>query len=111
MDIPKLFNEKIPAAMASNPDAIKAIGAKFQLNIGGDGGGEWFLDCSATGPKAEKGSPGGADCTVKIDAENFARLLENPQANGVKLFFTGKLKVEGNPVLATKLLKLFELMQ
>ncbi len=33
--------------------------------------------------------------------------MENPQANGMQLFFAGKLKVSGNPTLAMKLQKLF----
>ena len=33
--------------------------------------------------------------------------MENPQANGMQLFFAGKLKVAGNPTLAMKLQKLF----
>ena len=48
-----------------------------------------------------------ADCTLTIAAEDFQKLLENPQANGMQLFFAGKLKVEGNQMVAMKLNKLF----
>ena len=75
----------------------------------GDGGGEWFIDVSDTGPKAEKGNPGNADCTISITSEDFQKLHENPQANGMQLFFSGKLKVTGNQMLAMKLQKLFQL--
>ena len=37
------------------------------------------------------------------------KLVENPQANGMQLFFAGKLKVTGNQMLAMKLPKLFEI--
>jgi hypothetical protein len=100
VDIQKLFNEDLPAAIAKHPDSAKEIGAKYQLNITGNGGGEWFIDVSSSGPKAEKGNPGGADCTITITAEDFQKLHENPQANGTQLFFAGKLKVGGNPALA-----------
>lgn len=109
VDIQKMFNEELPAAISKNPDDAKAIGAKYQMNITGDGGGEWFIDCSDSGPKAEAGNPGGADCTIEISAEDFQKLVENPQANGMQLFFAGKLKVAGNQMLAMKLQKLFEL--
>ncbi len=109
VDIQKLFNETLPAAMEKAPDAAKAIGAKYQINIAGDGGGEWYIDCSDSGPKAENGNPGGADCTIEIAADDFQKLVENPQANGMQLFFSGKLKVQGNQMLAMKLQKLFEL--
>lgn len=109
IDIAKLFNEDLPAQITKHPDAARAIGAKYQINIGGVG--EWFIDVSDSGPKAEPGNPGIADCTVTVAAEDFQKLYENPQANGTQLFFAGKLKVSGNPMLAMKLQKLFDLGQ
>jgi putative sterol carrier protein len=109
VDIQKLFNEELPAAIAKNPDTAKQIGATYQINITGDGGGEWFIDASDSGPKAEKGNPGSAKCTITMAAEDFQKLYENPQANGVQLFFAGKLKVTGDNMLAMKLQKLFQL--
>ena len=109
VDIQKLFNEELPAALQKNAEAAKQIGAKYQINISGDGGGEWYIDVSDTGPKAEKGNPGNADCTISITSEDFQKLHENPQANGMQLFFSGKLKVTGNQMLAMKLQKLFQL--
>ncbi len=106
VDIQKLFNDDIPAQLAKNSDAAKQIGAKFQINITGDGGGEWFLDASDSGPKVERGSPGGADVTITVSAEDFQKLHENPQANSMPLFFAGKLKVTGNQMLAMKLPKI-----
>ncbi len=109
VDIQNLFNEILPPAVIKNEAAAKEIGAKYQINVTGDGGGEWFIDCSASGPKVEKGNPGGADCTITLTAEDFQKLHENPQANGMQLFFAGKLKVAGNQMLAMKLQKLFAL--
>lgn len=109
VDIQNLFNNELPAALAKNEAAAKEIGAKYQLNITGEGGGEWFIDASASGPKSEAGNPGGADCTITISSEDFQKLHENPQANGMQLFFAGKLKVAGNQMLAMKLQKLFAL--
>src|SRR5687768_1748381 len=109
VDIQNLFNTELPKALAANEAAAKEIGAKYQLNITGEGGGEWFIDVSASGPKAEPGNPGGADCTITVSTEDFQKLHENPQANGMQLFFAGKLKVAGNQMLAMKLQKLFAL--
>jgi len=107
VDIAQLFNEELPAAIAKNPDAAKEIGAKYQLNVGGVG--EWFIDVSTTGPSCAPGNPGKADCTITIAAEDFQKFVENPQANGMQLFFAGKMKVTGNNMLAMKLSKLFAL--
>jgi putative sterol carrier protein len=112
VDIQKLFNDDLPGAIAKHQDAAKELDAKFQINITGEGGGEWFIDLSkATGARAEKGNPGGADCSITISSEDFHKLHENPQANGMQLFFGGKLKITGNPMLAQKLGKLFDLQK
>ena len=50
-----------------------------------------------------------ADVTYTIAAEDFGKLLENPQANGMQLFSAGKFKIAGNQMLAMKLSKLFTL--
>ena len=104
VDIKQLFNDTLPAALSKNAEEAKTIGAKFQMNITGEG--EWSIDVSSTGPSCKPGT-GPADCTITIAAEDFQKLLENPQANGMQLFFAGKLKVAGNQMLAMKLSKLF----
>ncbi len=109
VDIAKLFNEELPAALAKNADAAKEIGAKYQLNVGMVG--EWFVDVSPTGPSCVPDNPGKADCTITIAAEDFQKLVENPQANGMQLFFAGKMKVSGNTMLAMKVSKLFALRE
>jgi putative sterol carrier protein len=104
VDIKKLFDEDLPAALAKNAEDAKTIGGKFQLNV--TGAGEWFIDASPTGPVCKAGTET-ADVTITIAEEDFQKLLENPQANGMQLFFQGKLKVTGNQMLAMKLNKLF----
>ncbi len=104
VDIKKLFNEELPAALKKNADDAKQIGAKYQMNITGEGA--WHIDVSSTGPSCEPGEKP-ADCTITIAAEDFQKLVENPQQNGMQLFFAGKLKVQGNQMLAMKLNKLF----
>lgn len=103
IDIKKLFNDELPAALIKNAEDAKTIGAKYQMNITGEG--EWNIDVSSTGPVCKAGT-GEADCTITIASEDFQKLAENPQANGMPLFFAGKLKVAGNQMLAMKLQKL-----
>jgi putative sterol carrier protein len=106
VDIQKLFNVDLPAALARNADDARTIGAKYQMNITGPAGGEWNVDVSSSGPSCKPGT-GPADCIMTISDEDFQKLVENPQANGMQLFFAGKLKVSGNPTLAVKLQKIF----
>src|SRR4051812_25442521 len=105
VDIPKLFNEQLPAVLARNPDEAKTINAKYQMNI--TGAGSWHIDLTSSGPSVTPGEKP-ADCTITILADDFEKLKENPAA-GMQLFFSGKLKITGNPLLGTKLQKLFSL--
>jgi hypothetical protein len=108
VDIKKLFNEELPAALTKNADDAKTIGAKYQMNVTGEG--EWYIDVTSSGPSCKPAAESGgaaADCTITIASEDFQKLVENPQANGMQLFFAGKLKVAGNQMLAMKLQKLF----
>lgn len=109
VDIQRLFNEELPAQLAKYPDAAKAMGAKFQFNITGEGGGEWLLDASDTGPSCMQGQGPDADVTVTIAADDFQKLQENPQANSMQLFSAGRIKLTGNQMLAMKLSRLFTL--
>ena len=102
VDTAKLFNEELPAALAKNAEEAKSIGAKYQINV--TGAGEWFVDVSSTGPSITPGAKD-ADCTITLADEDFQKLYENPQANSMQLFFAGKLKVQGNQMLAMKLTK------
>ena len=105
VDIKKLFNQDLPAALAKNSEEAKAIGATYQLNVTGPSGGEWQIDVSATGPSCKPGT-GPADCTITITDDDFQTLYENPGTAGMQLFFAGKLKLGGNTMLSMKLTKL-----
>jgi len=107
VDIKKFFNEELPTSLAKHPEEAQAIGAKYQMNVTGEG--EWFIDVSPSGPSCVAGPGTGPDCTITIEANDFQTFLENPQANGMQLFFAGKLKVQGNQMLAMKLQKVFSL--
>lgn len=110
MDPQTLFNEKLPATLQTMPDKAKEIGAIYQFKISGEGGGEWTVDLAGTPPSCVAGNPEGKvpQCTIEITSEDFKAMLANP-ALGMQLFFTGKLKVTGDPMLATKLQKLFQM--
>ena len=77
--------------------------------MNGNTEGEWTIDVTSSGPSCVAGTDATADCTITLAAEDFQKLYENPQANGMQLFFAGKLKVAGNQMLAMKLQKLFGL--
>jgi hypothetical protein len=53
-------------------------------------------------PTCSRGDSGKAQCTIEVAHDDFKAMLGNPQV-GMQLYFQGKLKVSGDPMLATKL--------
>ena len=104
----ELFDTQVPEALAKHPDKAKEINAVYLFKIAGDGGGTWTVDLTANPPAVTQGDKGNAQCTFEVAHDDFKQMLTNP-AMGMQLYFQGKLKVTGDPMLATKLQKLFQL--
>ena len=107
-DAKELFDELVPAALKAHPDKAKAVNAIYCFKISGEGGGEWTVDLSADPPNVAQGDNGKAQCTIEVAHDDFKAMLGNPQM-GMQLYFQGKLKVTGDPMLATKLQQFFAL--
>jgi hypothetical protein len=104
----ELFDVQVPAAIAQNPAKAKEINAVYLFKITGDDGGEWTVDLASETPFCKSGVHGSPQCTVEVAHADFKSMLTNP-ALGMQLYFQGKLKVTGDPMLATKLQKLFSM--
>ena len=108
MDAKTLFDQKLPEMLKAHPDKARELDAVYTFKISGEAGGTWTVDLKADPPTVSAGESGTADCTIEVSDEDFATMLSDPNA-GMQLYFTGKLKVSGNPMLATKLQQLFSL--
>lgn len=95
------FGTNIPGKITKNPDASKAINAVFLFKISGDEGGTWTVNLKDNLGVTE-GDAGNAECTLELTAEDWKAISENP-GSAMQLYFQGRLKVGGNPMLATKL--------
>ena len=109
-DAKELFDEQVPAALKAYPEKAKAVGAVYCFKIAGDGGGDWTVDLAGDPPTCTRGDTGKAQCTIEVAHDDFKSMLGNPQV-GMQLYFQGKLKVSGDPMLATKLQQFFALAQ
>lgn len=109
IDIRKYFNQDLPAALAANAQAARAVNARYQFVIVGPGGGEWTVDLTAKGPSCRPGKSA-ADCTVTISDVNFRILCEKPEMHAMQLYMSAKLKVDGNTAIALKLGKILALV-
>jgi hypothetical protein len=104
----ELFDTQVPEAIAKHPEKAKEIGAVYLFNITGPDGGEWTVDLASATPSCQRGKHAAPQCTIEVAHSDFKSMLQNP-ALGMQLYFQGKLRVTGDPMLATKLQKLFSM--
>jgi putative sterol carrier protein len=104
----ELFDKLVPEGLAKSPDKARELNAIYCFKITGDEGGEWTVDTTANPPTCIKGDTGKAQCVIEVAHDDFKTMLADPNA-GMQLYFQGKLRVSGDPMLAMKLQQLFEL--
>jgi putative sterol carrier protein len=97
--------EAMPAAFL--PDKAGDTKAVIQLDLTGEGGGQWVLDIAGGECKVRNEKAAQSDVTVTMDAEDFAALYRN-QLNPVQAFMSGRIKVSGNVGLVMQLLNWFK---
>jgi putative sterol carrier protein len=91
--------------IAENPEQAKDFGAVYKLVLDGEDGGTFVLDLKDNPGVRETDAP--AQCTIKMKPADLVRVVEG-KVDSRQLFFTGKLKVEGDYGLALKLKSLFK---
>ena len=109
LSVKTYFDQKVPAALAANPDKAKDVAAVYLFKIAGDDGGTWTVDLVSTPPTCLPGAVGTPQCTIECSDEDLRTMIGGGMQAAMNLFFTGKLKVSGDPNLATKLSKLLSL--
>jgi hypothetical protein len=103
------FDQKVPAVLATSPEKAKDVAAVYLFKISGPDGGTWTVDLVSTPPTCVPGATGSAQCTIEASDDDFRGMIDGGMQAAMSLFFSGKLKVAGDPMLATKLSKLLQM--
>src|SRR5262245_12418516 len=102
------FDEKVPGVLATSPEKVKDVAAVYLFKISGADGGTWTVDLVSTPPTCKPGEHGAPQCTIEASDADFRGMVDGGMQAAMSLFFSGKLKVSGDPTLATKLGKLLQ---
>ncbi|MBK8482077.1 MAG: SCP2 sterol-binding domain-containing protein [Proteobacteria bacterium] len=102
------FEQSLPQAMQRDPQRARELNGVFVIQLSGEGGGSWTIDAKADPPTVAAGVSATADCKVELTATDFLAMLKDPQL-GMQLFLEGRLVVQGDPMLATRLQDLLSL--
>jgi putative sterol carrier protein len=94
--------------LLERPAQASAVGAVYRFILDGEGGGTFVANLKDD--VGVKEGDGTAPCTIKMSAQDFVDLVEG-RANGQALFFSQRLKVEGDIALALKLQALTDLLK
>jgi putative sterol carrier protein len=99
--VSKVFEENIANRLESKPELAAQIGASYKFEVTGDGGGTWLVNLKEGNGTVSAGD-GEADCHITVDSADFLAII-NGELNGQMAFMSGKLKVQGDMMLAMKL--------
>jgi putative sterol carrier protein len=97
---------KIKEKMNATEGLTEKVNTVFQFVLNGDGGGEWWFDLTGASPESGEGRHGNPACTITMNANDFVAML-NKDASAMKLFMSGKLKIDGDISAAMKLQNFF----
>lgn len=85
-----------------------AVGAVYKFVLDGEGGGTWIVNLKDD--VGVKEGDGQAPCTIRMSGQDAVDLFDG-RANGQALFFSQRLKVEGDIALALKLQALTDILK
>jgi putative sterol carrier protein len=96
--------ETIAQTLESNLAAFAGLGAKVAFDLGEDGA---ITIDATTSPPALSTALDEADCTIRVSADNMAKLMDG-SLNPMMAYTLGKLKIDGSMGIAMKVAALLE---
>merc|ERR1712157_388115 len=98
-----IFEQIEKALVTKGEEMVKQIKAVFAFKV--QGGENWIVDLKNDKGKVSKGE-GKADCTIQIADDDLVAMASG-KLDGMQAFMSGKMKIQGNMMLAQKLQGIF----
>ncbi|KAK3173629.1 hypothetical protein OEA41_006961 [Lepraria neglecta] len=97
------INSSLQSDNAERKDAVKKGNAVFAFTLKNKEGAteSWYIDLKQKG-EVGKGEPGKADVTLSLSDDDFGKLVSG-KTQAQRLFMSGKLKIKGDVMKATKM--------
>ena len=89
-----------------NPEAAAGLDAVFQFDISGDEPGQWYLEVKDQKCQIMEGSHASPNVTFSMASNDFVDMMTG-KLSGQAAFFSGKLRVSGDLMMAQRLENLF----
>ncbi len=103
------FERRVPDALSRYPDRAKEVAATFLFTIAGKDGGTWTADLVSSPAVCLAGTVGQPQCTIEASDDDFRSLIDGGTPAAMQLFLSGRLKVGGDPMLISRLLRLLQM--
>ena len=88
------------------PEKAEGVSAVIQYHLSGEGGGSWVIRIENGTCTVEEGTAENSHLTLRMDAEDYVDLITG-KLDPMTAFMTGKLQLEGDFTLATRLQSFF----
>jgi putative sterol carrier protein len=103
-DIDDLFAE-MARRLNAHPDRLAGVEVIYQFNLEGPGGGTWHVRIENGKAVAGSGAVDNPPFDAHLSVADYTDLVTGA-VSGQELFFSGRMKVDGNPFLGMQLTQL-----
>jgi putative sterol carrier protein len=100
----KAYFDTLPQRFVA--ESARHMDAVYQFEISGEGGGAWQAILEDGALKVREGRAGKPTVTFKVSGPDWLGLVNGAQ-DATRLYFDGKLKVEGDQLLWVKYPQIF----
>ncbi len=90
------------------PEKAQGVKAVIQYHLTGEGGGDWVIRIEDGKCTVEEGTTENPTLVLRMDADDYVDMITG-KLDGMTAFMTGKLQLEGDFTLATRLASFFGL--